>query len=102
VWAAARADQLAPLTAPAGLFFRLCASRPLDPDAWYLAAKAATDGLCDAKVIPSDRTHVAWTAGRCVDEPEELRAAVVVHGYRFTGRPGLLIELAPPEVPYVQ
>lgn len=92
----ARADALAPPTGPVGIYFRLQpAERAHDPDSWYLAAKAALDGLVTAGVILSDRTHVTWTGGRCVREPEELRAALVVHGYCFTGRPGLLIELVP-------
>lgn len=102
VWAEARARSMPPVEASVAIFFRLVSSRPLDADAWYLVGKPALDGLVDAKVIPSDRdrSYVAWVGGTCVSEPEEVRAGVVVAGYRFTGRPGLLIELIGPGLPH--
>lgn len=82
-----------PLTRPVGLWFGLLGSGRLDPSAWYLAAKAAEDGLCDAGVIRSDRSDVLWTGGRCFKSRAEGRAAIERHGYQDTRDGGLLIEL---------
>lgn len=42
-----------------------------DPDAWYLLAKAAVDGLCDAGVILSDRRQIWSVLGRVMQRPDE-------------------------------
>jgi hypothetical protein len=48
-----------------------------DPDAWYLLAKAATDGLVDAGVIDSDRFNIRGTRGRVLHGPSQEIAKIV-------------------------
>lgn len=55
-------------TKPVGLVFELYGHGRYDPSAWYLAAKAAEDGLRDAGAIAGDRFGVAWTAGQVIHE----------------------------------
>jgi hypothetical protein len=45
-----------------------------DPDAWYLLAKAATDGLVDAGAVDSDRFNVRTTRGRVLHGPSQEMA----------------------------
>lgn len=91
----ARAARLAPVSGPAVLCFGLVPTkRTHDPSAWYLAAKAAEDGLVDAGVLGSDRHDVLATAGRCLRDPEELREPFNYCGLPWPrGCPGLFIEI---------
>ncbi len=43
-----------------------------DPDAWYLFAKAAIDGLVDAKVLTSDRRNLGTVSGYVVQSGEAV------------------------------
>lgn len=45
-----------------------------DPDAWYLLAKAVTDGLADAGVISQDRHDVGGTRGLVLKVAQECNA----------------------------
>lgn len=69
-----------------------------DPDAWLLLAKAAVDGLVDARVMVSDRFNVGMLAGRVLQsEAEEFEVRLECR--ERTGeavpenRPGMVVAL---------
>lgn len=78
------------------LAFYLIGHPRYDPDAWYLAAKHATDGLQDAGIVGRDGVGVHSTEGRCVRSKEEATALLERAGVFSTAAPGgLLIEVSP-------
>jgi hypothetical protein len=86
------------------LDFRVFGHRRHDPDAWYLLAKAATDGLADAGLFANDRHSVGHTSGRVLQSEDEERKAREVAAMIPTaalppsGVPGVLIWLLPETV----
>lgn len=81
-----------PCMHPAEVAFIVFGHRKHDPDAWYLLAKAAMDGLVDAGVFASDRFGVLTTSGAVLrDAAAEDSAAERLEWKVPLGQPGVAI-----------
>lgn len=78
------------------LAFFLLGHHRFDPDAWYLAGKAITDGLQDAGIIGRDGADVHSTEGRCVRSVEEAVTLLYpAGGWRGDPPVGMLVQVSP-------
>jgi hypothetical protein len=66
-------------------------SARFDADAWYMAAKPIVDGLCDARVLASDRFQLDETGGTVL-RVGGLRRLPDGQGFR-SDEPGMLVLL---------